>query len=117
MQTLNAEQVRHMQEQGEDFVLINVLPEPMFRKAHLPGSHNIPVDDERFLERIEELAGGRDRKIVVYCKDLECPASPKAAKKLIEAGYTDVYDYEAGTQGWADAGLQLEGRVAERSSS
>jgi len=32
-----------------------------------------------------------------------CPASARAAEKLEQAGYTNVYDDEEGTAGWREA--------------
>ncbi|MCG5516796.1 MULTISPECIES: rhodanese-like domain-containing protein [unclassified Ectothiorhodospira] len=44
------------------------------------------------------VAGGKDRKIVVYCANFDCDASRKAAAKLDNTGFTDVLDYEGGTR-------------------
>jgi CBS domain-containing protein len=38
--------------------------------------------------------------------------SPRAAWRLESLGFEDVYDYEAGKEDWAAAGLPLEGRGA-----
>ena len=45
---------------------------------------------------------------MVYCYDLKCSASPKAAEKMDELGYRDVFDYEAGKMDWKEAGLPVE---------
>jgi len=50
--------------------------------------------------------------VVVYCANAECDASPKAAERLEEAGFTDVVDYQGGTQSWEEAGLAIEGNAA-----
>ncbi|MYL23404.1 rhodanese-like domain-containing protein [Vreelandella massiliensis] len=84
----------------EDFVLINVLPREVFNEQHIRTSINIPVQDDDFVKKVEDVAGSKDRKIVVYCANFECDASPKAAEKLEEAGFTQVYDYEGGTEDW-----------------
>jgi rhodanese-related sulfurtransferase len=108
MESLTTQQLEHMKERGDDFVLINVLPEEDFRKAHIPGSINIPVADKNFLARVETEAGSRDRKIVVYCANKECSASPKAAKMLEASGFTNVFDYQGGVREWQDKGRPLE---------
>ena len=84
----------------------------MYRKAHIPGSKNLPVGTEDFEKEVEEMAGGKDKEVVVYCADQECDASPKAARKLEEAGFQNVSDYEGGTDDWKQAGLELAGAVA-----
>jgi CBS domain-containing protein len=40
--------------------------------------------------------------------------SPRAAWRLESLGFEDVYDYEAGKQDWAAAGLPIEGTGAAR---
>ena len=87
-------------QQHEDFVLINVLPRDAFLKEHIRTSINIPHDREDFTDMVESVIGSKDRKIVVYCANFDCDASPKAAQKLESAGFSQVYDYEGGTQDW-----------------
>lgn len=101
MQPISRTTLEQMNEQQkDDFVLINVLPREAFRKAHIRTSINIPHEDESFVEEVEKVAGGKDRKIVVYCASEDCDASPKAARKLDDAGFQRVYDYEGGTRDW-----------------
>ena len=77
MKTLSKQDLKRMNEQEhEDFVLINVLPRDHFNEQHIRTSVNVPHD--RF----------------------DCDALPKAAKKLEEAGFSRVYDYEGGTKDW-----------------
>ena len=109
MRALSTEQMKEMRDRNEDFVFLNVLPEEMYRKQHIPGSDNMPEKDKNFVQRVEQQAGSKDRKIVVYCANTECTASPNAARKLDEAGFTNVFDYEGGTAAWKDAGLPIEG--------
>lgn len=84
----------------EDFVLINVLPRDVFRKQHIRTSINVPVDSDDFVRNVEAVVGGKDRKVVVYCANFDCDASPKAGKQLEDAGFTEVFDYEGGTEDW-----------------
>ncbi|MWJ28552.1 rhodanese-like domain-containing protein [Halomonas sediminis] len=101
MKAITRDDLKVMNEtEHEDFVLINVLPRDAFNKQHIRTSINIPVKDDDFVEKVEDVAGGKDRKVVVYCANFDCDASPKAAKKLEEAGFTQVYDYEGGTEDW-----------------
>ncbi len=101
MKTLTRDELKRMNEQDhEDFVLVNVLPPEAFRKQHIRTSVNVPVKREDFAEVVESIAGDKDRKIVVYCANFDCDASPKAAKKLEDAGFKRVYDYEGGTEDW-----------------
>ena len=101
MQPISRETLEKMNaQQKEDFVLINVLPREDFREAHIRTSINIPHEDEAFAADVEKVAGGKDRKVVLYCASKDCDASPTAAKKLDNAGFEKVYDYEGGTRDW-----------------
>jgi len=109
MKTLNANELKSMLDRDEDLTLINVLGEEDFRRAHVPGSSNIPVDRENFVSEVERLAGGKDGTVVVYCASHDCEASPKAARRLDEAGFAHVYDFEGGIKEWMKAGFEVAG--------
>ncbi|MGM0701261.1 MAG: rhodanese-like domain-containing protein [Pseudomonadota bacterium] len=101
MRTITRDELKVMNEtEHDDFVLINVLPRDAFNKQHIRTSINIPAKDDNFVEKVEDVVGSKDRKVVVYCANFDCDASPKAARKLEDAGFTQVYDYEGGTQDW-----------------
>ena len=107
MQTLTAEQLKGMQDQNEDFLLINTLDEGSFPQTHIPDSMNIPQSKDDFVQRVEEEAGEKSAKIVVYCASEQCKSSTEAAEKLEEAGFSYVYDFEGGAKGWQAAGESL----------
>ena len=109
VQTLNTDQVKGMRDRSEPLELINVLPGQAFREKHIPGSINIPVEDGDFVQQVEECLGGaKEKTVVVYCASTECPASEQAARRLEQAGFTNVFDYEAGVAGWEQAGLPIK---------
>ena len=112
MKNLDTEQMKRMRDSDGNLVVINVLGEEPFRKEHIPGSVNVPVDSDDFESRVRQLAGGKDRSVVVYCASEDCTASPKAAKKLDQAGFSKVHDYEGGMKAWKEAGLPVEGQGA-----
>ncbi|GAB3026137.1 rhodanese-like domain-containing protein [Bowmanella dokdonensis] len=101
MQNISRQELEAMNEQRhEDFVLINVLPQEDFNQAHIRTSVNIPLEQDDFTRLVEKVAGDKDRKVVVYCANFDCPVSGKAAEKLEQAGFSRVYDYEGGTEDW-----------------
>lgn len=114
MQSLTTDQLKQMMDSGEDFELINVLSAESHQKAHIPGSVNIPAQEINFEERVEQQAGGKDKKVVVYCASQDCDASPKAGHKLEKAGFENVYDYEGGVKSWQKEGNEIEGSLADQ---
>ncbi|MEA2036810.1 MAG: rhodanese-like domain-containing protein [Nanoarchaeota archaeon] len=102
MKTLKKEHLKEMIDKKEDMVLVNVLPKEYFGKQHIPGSINIPVEDKDFDKKVMEHMPDKSKKVVVYCANSECQASPNAAKKLEQMGYTNVYDYEGGIKDYCE---------------
>lgn len=114
MQTISREELRQRIDESNDFLLLNVLSEENFEDEHIPGSQNIPFDDDDsdFAHRVEELVSDKNDYIVAYCASAECPASTNAASALEKAGFTNVRVYEGGMREWKDSGCPLEGEQA-----
>jgi|GEM_PF-287507 len=51
-------------------------------------------------------AGDKSRPLVFYCV-LDCWMSWNVVRRAAELGYSNLYWYPEGTDGWADAGLEL----------
>jgi rhodanese-related sulfurtransferase len=65
--TISREELREKIERGEPFHLFEVLPEPYYRKHHLPGArHMAPTD---VLGVAEREVPAKDAEIVLYCWD------------------------------------------------
>ena len=107
MKALTTEELREMQRQDYPPIIINTLSPEDFKHTHIPESINIPQTADDFVEQAEQAAGGKDQPVVVYCASKQCDSSPKAAKKLEDAGFQQVYDYEGGAKAWQDAGEVL----------
>ncbi|MFQ6137187.1 MAG: rhodanese-like domain-containing protein [Candidatus Hydrothermarchaeales archaeon] len=87
-------------ENKDDFILLDVRTPMEFEEGYIEGAILIPYME---LERRHlELKAPKDKEIVVYCK--AGVRSKKGAKKLVELGYTNVKNMDAGTDGWAAAG-------------
>lgn len=53
---------------------------------------------------LKELPTDKANKLVFYCASEACGASKQAAKKALEAGYTDVSVLPEGISGWKKSG-------------
>lgn len=104
MQSISTEELKKKLDSDEEFELVHVLSEEQFRKEHIPGSVNIPLGE--IGKRRHEL--DEDKEIIVYCKNFDCDASPKAATKLEKLGFENVIDYEGGIEDWKDKGYPVE---------
>jgi rhodanese-related sulfurtransferase len=109
MQTITREDLKAKIDANEAMKLVFVLEPSYFEQMHLAGSINIPE------EQIEEEAPKqlkKDETIVVYCASFECPASTRAAQKLLDMGYQNTIDYEGGLADWQEADYPMEGSAA-----
>lgn len=92
----------------EDPLAVNTPPEDAFRAANIPESKSIPQSEPNFESRVAEIAGSKERPVVISCASAECDASPKAAKTLEQAGFERVYNFEGGLNAWKEAGSEME---------
>ena len=71
----------------------------------LPGAGGAPLEpaqEEAFLARVAALTGGNKAKpVVTFCRP-ECWGSWNAGKRLVAAGYSRVYWFPTGVEGWQD---------------
>ncbi|MFH1694294.1 MAG: rhodanese-like domain-containing protein [Patescibacteria group bacterium] len=104
--SIDKDRLKGWLDSGEDFVLLNVLSKESFDAGHIRGSLNVDLRDEDFLEKVEALAPDKDKFVVVYC--FTGNTSLESAKILNEAGYSQVYNYEGGTDDWEEADYPLE---------
>ena len=86
--------------------LVEVLPAEEYEEEHLPAHPAFPLKqfDSGRLDGLD-----RNRPVIVYCWDYQCDLSPRAAARLEELSFREVYDYVAGKADWLAAGLPSEG--------
>lgn len=124
-ETVGTEQIARLVDQGAA-VLIDVMPAPprpegredwqLPRRRSLPGARWLPnvgfgpisdTADHYFRRHLAQLL--EDRKggaVVIFC-ERGCWMSWNAAKRAGEYGYTNIYWYPDGTDGWREAGRPL----------
>lgn len=108
MELITREELKHKIDDGDDFKLVMVLGDMAYRAKHIPGSINLTTPAEF------EAAIGKDDDVVVYCASEACPASQYAYRVLKDAGYAHVRRYAGGLLEWEDAGLPIEGALANK---
>ncbi len=63
VEDISREELKAKMERGEDFVLLEALPEKSYRRSHLPGAINLPPGQT---DQAEELVPNKGAE-VVYC--------------------------------------------------
>ena len=117
MENLNVvtrEELKKWMDEKKDFVLIDVMSQGSYEGKHLPGAKHAAASETDFTEKTAKLIPTKETIVVVYCGSFSCQLSPRAASKLSEEGYTNVYHFAGGLADWQDAGYSFEGEVMEK---
>jgi rhodanese-related sulfurtransferase len=64
VEDISREELQEKMGRGEDFVLLEVLPEKSYRQSHLPGAINLPPEQT---DQAEEVIPHKEAEVVVYC--------------------------------------------------
>ena len=88
---------------NKDITIIDVRDRKEYRKNHIKGARNIPLD------QLEKRKGTLTRKkpIIVYCQN--GGRSARAIRKLELDGFTQLYHMDEGLRGWAREGHPTTG--------
>lgn len=86
---ITAEEAKERMDKDDKVVILDVRTEEEYQEGHVPGAIAIPNEtiSSGPLEELPDM----DQAILVYCRSGN--RSAQAAKKLAEAGYTQVYDF------------------------
>ncbi len=88
-QKMTAEEAKAILEGNNPFILLDVRTEEEFLENRIEGAVLIP--DYTLADRAASELPDQDALILVYCRSGRRSAA--AAKKLVDMGYTNVYDF------------------------
>jgi len=91
-----------LQRQGKS-VIIDVNKSPDFADGHIPNSINIPLEDLRSDDK--SLVKHKDRTAIIVCQT--GARSRKAAKQLIDFGFSNVNVLRGGLISWTKENLPI----------
>lgn len=86
-------------------VLLDAREEKEFKVSHLENAICVGYDKFKLKETLSKLPEDKNAQIVVYCS--LGIRSETIAHKLIEAGYTNVYNLYGGIFEWKNASFQV----------
>lgn len=92
--------------QQNDALILDTRPRKKYVKGHIPGAHNVPLEDfDADLARVKTLIDGRS-SVVVYC-DTKCGSARFYATLLSNEGIETPRMFRQGIGGWQRAGLDV----------
>ena len=102
MQDVEATTLKMWLERGE-VLLIDVRESPEYAADHIPEAQLLPLSTFD-PARVPQETG---KKVVLHC--VMGMRSAQAGQKLLDAGFTTVYNFRGGVQAWKDAGYATAG--------
>jgi len=105
---LGVMQVKELFDRGEGYFL-DARDSATFEKGRIRGARSLPLGEfeARLPEFLKQVP--RTMPLVIYCNGYGCHDSMDLGKKLIRAGYWEVFIFEGGYPEWKEAGYPVEG--------
>lgn len=86
---ITSEQAYEMMNSDKDYILLDVRTQEEYDEIRIDGALLIP--DFEITDKAAQMLPDTDAVILVYCRSGR--RSEGAAKKLVEMGYTNIYDF------------------------
>ena len=99
---LSPAEAKELIDDNTDLIIIDVSPD--YANGHLPGAVNYYLDGGALDKVIPTL--DKTKTYLVYCHSDS--VSIQGAKKLVSAGFQNVYRLKGNYRAWTDAGYPIE---------
>lgn len=86
---ITAKEAKQMLDDNQEVVLVDVRTQSEYDEKHIEGALLIP--DNEIAENAETMLPDKDATILIYCRSGK--RSKSASEKLVELGYTNIYDF------------------------
>ncbi len=102
-------QVKELFDRGEGY-LLDARDAVTFAGGHLKGARSFPLGEfeARLPEFLKQVP--KTMPLIIYCNGYGCHDSMDLGKKLIQAGYWEIFVFEGGYPEWQEAGYPVEGK-------
>ena len=99
---ITAQEAKELIDTSPELIIIDFSPN--YNNGHIPGAINYYIGNGSLDDAIPTL--DKNKEYLVYCH--VDSASISGAKKLVDAGFTNVYRLKDNYQAWVDAGYPIE---------
>ena len=101
MKTIDVHELAKLHREGK-VELVDVRTPVEFREVRAHGAKNVPLDQLDPHGLMKARNGSAEEPLYLICRSGN--RSAKAAQKLMDAGYHEVYSVDGGTKAWEEAG-------------
>lgn len=95
--------VKNALDRKENIYIVDANERESYLAGHIPGAQWVRYD----AVATTNLPTSKDTKLVFYCYNPRCGASPLAAKTALALGYRHVWLMPEGITGWRSAGMPI----------
>lgn len=103
---ITTEELKRLIDEKANFVLLDTRVNKFYDGRRIPGAVRMLRNSSP--EQIARIIKSYDVQVVVYCTSSHCPVSRWMAQKLVNLGYSNVWEYPEGIDGWIDAGNEVD---------
>lgn len=106
VKTINLAQAYESFQEGRTLFIDARKPEE-YGELHIAGAVNLPPEKLKEQDNPALTSIAKERRIVVYCGEVNCDLALKVAEKLQSAGFTQVAAFLGGFRAWDEAGYPV----------
>lgn len=99
---INTSSLKIILQSETNFILLDARTSKWDDGKRIPGALSLTSEDS--IEKFNSLIPQKNSLVIVYCSNLQCGASERLAKRLIESGYTCILKYPEGIEEWINSG-------------
>ncbi len=98
-----------VEDKDPKIVILDVRTAKDYKEGHVPGAVSLPCDQYKYFEEDGIKIQGLEKSKIyyIYCYELSCNLSQKAAKQLALKGYR-VKEVQGGFKAWKEKSLPIE---------
>lgn len=100
--TISTSELKNLIDSQTPVAILDARSGPWDDGNRLPGAKSLSYDATA--EQAAAVINSKDSLVVVYCTNLQCPASKMLAERLIQLGYTNIVKYPEGIEKWMQEG-------------
>ena len=107
---ITLQQLTRLLERGHN-MLVDARDSAAYRKGHITGARNMfGLSTDRYFPELAAMP--RDTLVLIYCNNPDCHLGRMLGEFMGAIGFTNLYLYDDGWDGWEKAGMPVDSTLA-----